>query len=385
NNIEERTAGYIMTEINIGSNIMLEPGVRYEFMHTDYTSNYVVENAFATDGLEAGYPIAINVDDRDNEHFFPSINSKFQVNDWIVVRAAYYKSASRPDYRLLSPGLISDNLRDNITAYNPYLRPAIAHNYDIGVTLYDNEIGFFTVNGFYKEITDLIYRLPRYQPSRFEVVTGAPDALIESLEKPRELYPGDLYTNVTEMSNFPINNPNKAFFSGFEINWQTNLWYLPGLLNGLVLDLNYTWIKSETKFPYLLIEQVGVSPGFPPVPIYEVSYQTKDSRMLDQPKHIFNARIGWDYKGFSSRLSFRYQGETVRSLDPVLNIQDSFIEDELRIDFTAKQKITENLSFIIDLSNISEVIEDAKLEKNSLIQSSEFYGFTSQFGVRYEL
>ncbi len=186
-NLEDRTAGYIMAEINIGERIMLSPGVRFERMHTDYSSNYVLEDPNIPEtGMDPAYPKATRVDDRVNEHFFPSINAKFKVNEWSNIRAAYFKSASRPDYRLLSPGLISDNTRENITAYNPYLKPALAQNFDLGVEFYNNEIGFFTINLFYKEITDLIYRLPRYQPSRFDVVTGAPESLLESLERPRE-------------------------------------------------------------------------------------------------------------------------------------------------------------------------------------------------------
>ncbi len=188
------------------------------------------------------------------------------------------------------------------------------------------------------------------------------------------------------MNNFPINNPNKTYFSGIEINWQTHFWYLPGLLSGLVLDLNYSYIESTTRFPYLEVNLIRYNTdNFPPIPIYETLYKTRESRMLDQPQHLFNARIGWDYKDFSSRLSFRYQGQTVRSLDPVLNITDSFIGDEFRVDFTAKQKITKNLSVILDFSNLTEIIEDAQLKSHNLIASSEFYGFTSQFGIRYEL
>jgi len=121
------------------------------------------------------------------------------------------------------------------------------------------------------------------------------------------------------------------------------------------------------------------------VPIYETLYKTKESRMLDQPRHLFNARIGWDYKDFSSRLSFRYQGLTVDRLDPVLNIEDSFIDEEFRIDFTATQRVIESVQLILALTNITEVIEDGHLVTENLRRSSEFYGFSAQFSVRFTL
>jgi len=229
-----------------------------------------------------------------------------------------------------------------------------------------------------------LYRIPEYEPNRFEEITGAPDSFLESLNAPSSLYPDDFVANHTEMFNYPINSPTQVNFKGIEINWQTHFWYLPGLLRGLVLDINYSWIHSAAWFPYLLIEEDGFDPGPPPRVKYTTNYYTKKSRMLDQPNSLFNARIGWDYKNFSSRLSFRFQGETVRSLDPVLNITDSFLDDEFRMDFTAKQKITDRLSIMLDLSNITEFIEDSHLNSHNLLRSSEFYGFTSQLGLRYE-
>ncbi len=383
-NTEELTAGYIMAEINIGKRIMLLPGVRYEHMQTEYNGKYILENPFNPLGIAFEEDVATT---RDNAHWFPSINMKIGINDWSDIRAAAYRSASRPDYNLLSPSLISNNIKTELTAYNPYLKPSLATNFDLGFSIFSNKVGLFTIHGFYKEISDLIYRLPIYQPEYFDNLEGAPESLIESLKAPRKLYHDDLILDAgSSINNMPINNPNKAYYRGFEVSLQTHFWYLPGLLNGLVADINFSMIWSETQYPYIgFVAGVDTS-GFFPRPISIPVYKTRKGRMIDQPATLFNVRIGWDYKRFSSRLSFRYQGETNAAIDPLHSLLDRKTDALFRVDLQLKQKITENLSFTMDLANLNEFVDDSHLEALQYIlpTSSEFYGFTSQFGLRYE-
>ncbi len=383
-NSEELTAGYIMAEINLGNRIMILPGVRYEKMHTKYDGKYILEDPFNPLGIGFEEDVSST---RNNEHWFPSINMKIKMSAWSNIRVAAYKSTSRPSYMLLSPSLISDNNKSKLRVYNPYLKPSLADNYDLGFSIFSSKVGLFTINGFYKEISDLVYRLPVYNPEYFDDLEGAPESLIESLEAPRKLYHDDLIKPAgTSMNNMPINNPNKAYFHGFEVSLQTNFWYLPGLLKGIVADINYSMILSETRYPYIgFIEGVDTS-GFFPRPINIPVYETRKGRMIDQPASLLNVRIGWDYKGFSSRLSFRYQGETNSGIDPIHSLLDRKTDELFRIDFQLKQKITKNLSFTMDLANLNQFVDDAHLEAQNYIMpvSSEFYGFTSQFGLRYE-
>lgn len=383
-NTEELTAGYIMTELNIGERIMILPGVRFEYMHTQYNGKYIMENPFNPLGIQWENDVtAIN----ENQHWFPSINIKCVINEWSDIRAAAYKSTSRPDYNLLSPSLISNSDRTNLTAYNPYLKPALANNFDLGISLFSDIVGLFTVNGFYKEISDLVYRLPRYQPEYFDNLQGVPEALKESLEAPRKLYRADLIkTNGTLIANMPINNPNRAYFRGFEIGLQTHFWYLPGVLSGLVADVNFSKIWSETSYPYIGFVAGVDSSGFFPRPINIPVYRTRSGRMIDQPATLVNVRIGWDYHSFSSRLSFRYQGETNAAIDPLHSLLDRRTDALFRVDLQLKQKLMDNLSITVDLANINKSIDDSHLQaqQHVLPTSSEFYGLTSQFGLRYE-
>ncbi|MEN8193564.1 MAG: TonB-dependent receptor [Bacteroidota bacterium] len=382
NNIEERSAGYIMFDINYKNKLTIIPGVRYEKMHTDYSAYHLQQTGFNQTGIVLGSDSLVNVQ-RENEHWFPSVNMKYQFSDNIDIRAAFYKSTTRPSYIELSPSVVYTETESEFRANNPYLKPALADNYDLGVSVYSNEIGLFTVNGFYKEINDLVFYMVGYNPEFRDEVLEADEEFINSI-------PGMEYFNPDRVKNgdqvsIPVNNLEKTFYRGIEISWQTNLWYLPGLLSGLVLDINYSRIWSSTYYPYIKVTD-GEPVGFPPTIPRIFSLSKRKGRMIDQPDELLNVRLGWDYKGFSARLSFRYQGQTMVGIDPKLNLRDKYTGDLHRFDLSLKQKITDNLSLHADIANINEHIDDSYhiTQGHQLPTASEFYGLTSQFGLRYE-
>lgn len=383
---EQLFAGYVMAEINLGKRIMLLPGIRYENIQTEYTSNFTLTNYFDNEGLYVD-PTPVTAL-RENANWFPSINLKIMVTDWMDIRGAYYKSASRPDFSLLSPSLTREYDGFDVRSYNPYLWPSLADNYDLGVSFYTNKLGLFTINGFYKDINDLIYRIPDYEPGFIEnlELTGAPESLIESLTAPEVLYDSIVYGPNMTNNNKPINNPNNSTYYGLELSWQSNFWYLPGLLSGLVLDLNYTMVWSSTELPYMGFVQGIDSSGFFPITVYQAVYETRESRMLDQPANIFNARIGWDYKGFSTRVSFRYQGSTITSIDPLHSLLDEENNALFRIDLNAKQQITERLAVSLDIANLNNYIDDRIVNATgqAFPRRSEYYGMNIILGVRYD-
>ncbi len=63
---------------------MLLPGIRFENIQTEYTSNFVQENYFDNIGLDSGYPIPVTAD-RENSNWFPSLNLKYEVTDWMDI------------------------------------------------------------------------------------------------------------------------------------------------------------------------------------------------------------------------------------------------------------------------------------------------------------
>jgi len=383
-NNEKKTAAYILTELHITEKLMLLPGVRYEKFQSVYNSFFIQAENEAPSGIQYIKPVSSN---NNNEHWFPSVNSKFTVNEWSDFRAAYYASCTRPDYSLLSPGVTADPGKQNLIVYNPYLKPATANNFDLIYSFHSNEIGLFSVDCFYKVIDGLITFLPNYQPQFYNMVQDAPAGLIAQLEAPRTLYDPNLFkVKGQNLGSIPINNPDKTYFRGIEINWETNFWYLPGLLSNLVLDINYSKIGSSTQNPYLNIINIPDPNTTLHLPVATPFYHTRASRMYNQPSDIFNVRLGWDYKGFSTRVTYRYQGQVLVGFDAYHSLTDSYSKAQSQLDLQVTQKLYDNFTLQAAAQNITNYIDDSFIEAlgYKMPTGSSYYGITAQIGIRYE-
>jgi hypothetical protein len=304
---------------------------------------------------------------------------------------AYYASAARPNFSDLSP-LVDYPSTGNVNASsNPYLKPAIAQNYDLGVSLSSNTLGLITINGFYKEISDLVYSMPFYMPGRRADIVQAPADMLNRLPG-FEYFDSTFFaaaTNKSLTTNIPINNPEKAFIRGLEFSWQTNFWYLPGMLSGLVLDVNASIMSSRTLYPYFdgnTVKKDSLVRASGTTYTYYQAYRTRPGAVVNMPKATYNVIVGWDYLGFSSRVSFRYQQTTLTSLDSKFSIADAYYDNVLLTDIMVKQKIFGNLSVFANFTNIGSHVDDyyyhAPINLN-LATSQQTYGFNAQFGVSF--
>jgi len=393
NTVEKLNAGYFMAEINIGKRILILPGLRYENLQTEYTSRVLMTDMFDPTGINTPeYPDTVT-SYRENGHFFPSVNMKVEVTDWMDVRAAYYKSASRPNFIDLSPFMVTDDGLERLRVKNPYLKPALAHNVDIGISFFTSKLGLFSINGFYKKINGLPTNLHHYKLKNLEEMKRngeVPETVVESLSEPVSLYDSTLVNpKSTSIYNLPINNPNPAEYAGFELSWQTNLWYLPGLWSGLVLDFNYSMFWSRTKYPYIEYITVIDSSGFFPVETAEAKYaETGYEKMTGQPNVLFNAKVGWDYEDFSSRFSFRYQPSAMSSIDTNYGLKDTYITSMYRVDVNLKYNITPRLSVSFDGVNLTNHFDNKRINNyvgdRDYDEKMEMYGTEFKLGVRYE-
>ena len=383
---ERLMAGYIMTELNIGPKLMLLPGIRYEQNETEYFA-YHIKTSSNVVGIEPN-PDSVTAN-RKNQKWFPSLNAKFKVTEDLSIQGAVYKSTSRPSFRQISPLVIYPTNGNYITSNHPWLEPSTAWNYDLGISFIKSKVGLFTVYGFYKEISDLIFVMGGYKPNKKGSIVGGPDDLDDRILGAE--YYDEFYLNLEGQTNLPFNNPERAQVYGIELSWQTNFWYLPGVLKGLVLDVNYTILKTETKYPYFESVVVGMdSSGFIPLPIYGQEYNTRTGPMEDQPSSILNIILGFDYKGFSGRVSYRYQSNTVEGLDARYSIFDRYYDTFSLVDVMLKQQITKSISCYANLTNISNHVDDYYFgeqgeDKPALPTNSQFYGFRAQLGVKINL
>ena len=353
------SAFYVMTEMNLGKYIMFMPGIRYENFETDY---FAYETTFF--GPEwydfSNEEVTSN---RKIEHWFPQMHLRVKPVDWFDIRLASTRTIIYPDYRAFSPYYYFSRGTPSISLGNTELEPAIAQNYDLYTSLYENHIGLFTCGYFYKEIDDLI--------TSFSFQTK--DA--EKINNKIDMHP----TKNTHVSTW-INLGSKTFVRGFEVDWQTNFWYLPPILRGLVLNINYTKMRSETSYPYQVLVKEGTGIWAKTTLIDT----TRTGRMPHQPNDILNTTIGYDFRGFSARLSFVFQGNVLGGIAHREEL-DSFTDDFYRWDLIVNQKLPwDGFQLYCNFINITNQPDRNYTSILELLSYAGYYGRTADIGIRYK-
>jgi TonB-dependent receptor len=373
---EEYAAWYFMPTVTIGDQITFIPGVRYEYNKTEYT------------GVRANgskLPSSLGLDyhektvTRKDEFFLPMIHAKIKPLDWCDVRASYTQTLARPSYTEFLPSWFITAQPLSIDYRNPDLRTSKSENYDLYFSFYGNKIGLFTVGLFWKNIDDLIFATSQ---TIFNDSMAVNDF---GLTQEETGLPASAF-NQKVISSF-INNPNKAKVKGIELEWQSNLWYLPGFLNKIVFGINYTYTQSDVIYPRLVpIKKFVPQPPFGTIlKIVGNADSSYTAPLLYQPKHILNITLGYDYQGFSIRTSMQFKARILSQVDWQPDLR-GYTGDFYLYDLAVSQKLPiKGLEIFGNLKNISKTMETDHNSGTGFISNIEYYGMSGSVGIKYQL
>lgn len=395
---EYTSAGYGMATINIGRSLDIVGGARYQQDATRISAYHIDLNGSNANGLAGQAPVLVTVT-RHIHNWFPSVNVIYNTdNDHVQFRAAAYKSASLPSFNQISPlvELTVPGQGPLVALNNPFLSEATAWNYDVGASYRSTYLGLFTIDGFYKDISNLVYSvsyMPFVSLGSMHLILDAPSTVLNRL--PALDYFDTSYVKATSNMNttvsIPINETSDAYLRGLELSWQTRFWYLPGLLSGVVLDLNYTIMSSSEWYPWFGFYTGGTFAR----PVDTLRYQTTEGPLLNQPKAIYNAVVGWDYEGFSARFSAQLQGSVLEYVDTKFNLQNSYYGDVFLLDMALKQRINQYLSIYANATNLTNhsdqyyFIHPSYVSGNNnylagqLPTDQQMYGWILQLGLSF--
>ncbi len=361
---EHRSAGYLMGTFNIGQSITAIAGARYQNLTTEYTGARYY-NAGGQNTFPNPYPGRIDTTFRKSHgYWLPAFHLNFKPLSWLSVRAAYTNTLAYPNFRAIIPVLQVSTTGRSVTWNDVGLKPIQSENIDLQLSVFNNEIGLFTFGGFLKHIDDFHFWQSSYISDQtlyegLHDVAGLPNLNVKGYSI------GTWY-----------NNPNQVEVWGIESDWQTHFWYLPGVLSGLVLNVNYTHTFSEAKYPRTIVE----SSGFPPVTTYNDTTYT--DKLINQPDNIINISLGWDYKGFSILASMIYQSGIFTSTN-FWNAYRIDKDEYTRFDLAAKQKLPwYNTELFLNLNNLNGENDTYIQRGNSFPESDYSYGLTAQLGLR---
>ncbi len=357
---ENYYAGYLMPTFQLGNDFILIPGFRFEHNETEYGGNRTQPLGQWDD------PIIYDsvVTKRVNNFFLPMIHARYNITDGFDIRASYTQTISRPSYNLIIPSW-QEVVGGSLTWNNPNLVPIESTNLDLLFSFYGNKVGLFTLGAFHKSISNFIYNPTTYITDESQILDEYPDNVRVG---------GQVFGY--------INNPNDAKVFGLEVEWQSNFWFLPSFLKGIVFNINYTYTDSELVYP--LINPVTETNIFGIERIVGSEDGSYKDRLIDQPDHLLNIMLGYDYEGFSIRWSMRLKSDVFMQDDQYEELRQS-TEPLTLYDLSIKQNLpVEGLKVYGTLSNISKAIDTNTNRGTGWFASRSFYGMTGEFGIRFD-
>lgn len=356
---ENTSAFYLMPTINIGPQLSIIGGVRYQNLQTVYTG---VRGMLSPESFYA-YDHYDTTVTQNHGYWLPDVALKYSPLSWLNIRLSYTHTLAYPDYSAIIPTI---DLQTNYIGWHNFkVAPSRSTNYDAYLSIYDNTIGLLTGGVFLKNISDLIYPWSFY-------VSGT---------NVLPYYPYGVLNNYVPTGNYQIstfvNDSSRVLDYGAEFDWQTHLWYLPGVLSGIVLSANYTHIFSKAHYPYTRTEVINRRPQH-----IDTSFV---DRLLYQPDDIVNLSLGFDYRGFSILVSMIYQSNifTGPNFWPQLRSRTSAYR---RWDLAANQKLPWfGLSAYLDVNNLNGANDISVIEGGGVPISYQDYGMTADLGIRWKL
>ena len=282
------------------------------------------------------------------EYWLPSANVKFEVGGGLQFRAAYFKGVSPPATGLtrnyfnvnLAPVQNVDangnaipnsfTMQGSFEAGNPYLKPVTADNFDLTAEWYFSSVGQLTVSAFYKELHGVLTN----STAIFEFTNNG------------ATFPAVVST--------PINSPDTGKIKGVEVAYQQTFDFLPGVLKGLGLQANYTYIDSSG------VPQSTLSETDPNVGAGRVTTVDLASLPLQGlSKHNFNITPFFDVGPLSLRATYSWRSDFLLTIRDVIVPNDPIINKATgQLDASIFYSLSDNVKIGLQGSNLlNEVVK----------------------------
>lgn len=240
-------------------------------------------------------------------------------HDW-QVRLGYTQTRTRPGFGQLNPSL---NITSNSpgpdgsppqfdatgSGGNPNLRPLTSKNYDATLEWYFSKNGSASVAAFYRDLDGFI--------GNYTQVVNDP------------IY-GRLQLNRPE-------NAGKGRIKGVEASAQTFFDFLPGLLSGLGVQANGTYLDGTNALPQTLGES------------------DRQVQITGLSKWAYNLTGFYEKGKVSTRLSYNWRSGYTTSYNRTINetqYAGELVRPVARLDFSASYEPVKGISLVANVSNI---------------------------------
>ncbi len=354
---EDTTAFYLSTDLDIGR---LHANVGARYIETELTSDVYISEEITSGG-------------NSYDDLLPSLNVSYDLTDNTKLRFAAAKVMRRPNYDELSPAFTADSSLITANRGAIDLDPFRATQYDLSVEHYFGEGGLASFAVFYKDVESFLSSVT-YCEARSETVTNQNVVEWETicLLNSAGVTTNDLNfstlggfgndasaglafteaqrdAGLTGIRTSKITNGQNGTVQGFEVGYQQQFTFLPGVLSGLGFNANYTYADSE---------------------------QPNGNPLLNISKNTFNTQLYWENEVFQVRLAYNFRDEFLYSeeekrvetigalaLNSATNDETSALYDPTagnnyrdsrgQLDFSASWDVNDHISLVTSVTNMT--------------------------------
>jgi outer membrane receptor protein involved in Fe transport len=285
----ETFGGYLALEAEFFPDLRVSGGLRYESSQQDTA----VEQSLVNGSL-------FQFDKLDEDYLLPAVTATYTfANNW-QLRLAASKTINRPQFRELTPSIFVNTDTDDRFVGNPFLTNSESTNLDARLEYYFGAAEFFTVGGFYKDLTNPIEEF---------------------------IFNGLGESNATSFINAP-----SAKLYGVELEFEKKFAIsddFPVLSNWLggqdfVVRTNYTYVDSSVSADgdvRITPPTVDPSRGVTPVTISAAGLYSDGRKLQGQSDHLVNLQFGIEnYEaGWDVFLLLNYSSERIRAVEDLSN------------------------------------------------------------------
>ena len=324
---EDIYAGYAMTTINFDQ-LMVVAGVRDEMTSNKVNAN-IIEYDKSGNFLKATPATA----DHSFNVVLPMLNFKYLIDPQTNLRAAVTTGVGRANFVDLVPSRIIHDDANTITMGNPDLQPTTSTGLDLLAEHFFQRVGVLSAGAFYKSLTNIIY------PSVYPQVGGT--------------FAGYMVTQ-------PVNGPTASMY-GFEFDWQQQLTFMPGFLDGLGLYANYTYTKSTADLP-------GHS----------------GAKLPGQAGNTANLSLSYQKYGFTAKVSANYADKFLFTVGAT-SADDIWYDSHMQYDANVSMDIWHGLSVYAQIMNINNAPLRYYMGITEQPTQREYYSWWTQFGIKFNM
>ena len=308
-----------------------------------------------------------------DDHWLPSLNVKWNINEDMLIRAAASKTITRPRIdqvnglrthagnflfivdRDATPPVVTDVVPNRISVFggNPDLKAIESTNLDLSFEYYFGDDNAFSVSVFNKDLSNNI----AYGTAPIGEVSldGANVPIIFS---------GEL-------------NQDDATVRGVEVAYTQFFDGLPGLFANTGIQANYTYIDSDTVAPFPIVDNNG--DGLPDDGTFLDTLRYGENGFLGLSGHSVNAIGIYQDDKLEARLAYNWRSEYLSSYRDFVSANPLYQTARGYLDGSLKFDVNDSLQFRTQVANIL----NTKAQAEQVIDDSgQRFGRTSFVGDR---